>query len=227
MLTLTVVLAACVGSVSEPAETTSTPAPPPPSSTTTITTTPPTGGSDRVIDWSDSSPVALEDGWTVRSCEGDAPILCVERDGNTVGGVEANAFPIASFDALDPGADDKTNLQLFARSFLDTFEADRAAGCGADYRFAPIDPEPFPLGGEVGITYGFVGTTADDEPSELNLQYATIQDDHVVTVVAVAYDEGGCPGRDELSGFDSESLAAFRPYLEEILKVSPLPDLGI
>ena len=45
-------------------------------------------------------------------------------------------------------------------------------------------------------------------------------------IVAAAYDEGGCPGRDDTSGFDSATLHAFEPFLEIVLADSPLPDLG-
>ncbi len=42
-------------------------------------------------------------------------------------------------------------------------------------------------------------------------------------IVAIAYDEGGCPGRDDLSTWDSATLAEFRPLLEAVLRVTPLP----
>ncbi|MEX2423613.1 MAG: hypothetical protein WD990_06515, partial [Acidimicrobiia bacterium] len=41
--------------------------------------------------------------------------------------------------------------------------------------------------------------------------------------VAPAYDEGGCPGKDDLISFDCETLEAFQPHLEALLTNSPLP----
>ncbi len=178
------------------------------------------------VDWDDPSRAArFNGGWEVRACEGDAPLLCVSRDGAVVGVVEALAYPVASFDDLDVEADDAANLAALAAGFVEALGSDRAAGCGADYGFEPIDPEPVRLGEAQGLAYGFTGTRADGQPSELNLQYSAIVGDRIVSIVAAAYDEGGCPGRDDLSSFDSATLAAFRPMLEALLTITPLPAL--
>lgn len=179
------------------------------------------------VDWTDPGRVVTFDGgWAVRACEGDAPLLCVERDGTPVGVVEATTYPVASFDTLDPERTADENLRTLAAGFVETFEADRAAGCGAEYVFEPLPAAPFTLGAEPGVVYGFAGTMPDGQASELNLQYAAIVGDRIVAVTAIAYDEGGCPGRDDLSSFDSGTLAAFRPFLETVLINSPLPIVG-
>ncbi len=64
----------------------------------------------------------------------------------------------------------------------------------------------------------------DGSPSELHVQHAVIDGDHVVVIAAGAYDDGGCPGPDGLGSFDTETLTTFRPLLERILAVSPLPE---
>lgn len=46
-------------------------------------------------------------------------------------------------------------------------------------------------------------------------------------IEANGYDEDGCPGRDELSGFTSVGLAEFRRYLEQVLRASPLPAVPV
>ncbi|MGH8946084.1 MAG: hypothetical protein ACRDVL_08045 [Acidimicrobiia bacterium] len=209
-----VTIAACTGPTADPG---GTDAPMPDQ---------PRDGVGAMVDWEDTGKVVeLQDGWTVHACEGDAPVLCVEREGLPVGVVEAIAYPVSSFDDLDPAADPGTNLRAFAQGFVEAIGADRAAGCGPEYEFQPIPVEAFVLGGTPGIAYGFVGTMPDGRSSELNLQYATIVGDQVLSIVAIAYDGGGCPGRDELSTFDSDTLADFRPHLESLLHESPLPEL--
>jgi hypothetical protein len=186
----------------------------------------PQNGIGLIVDWSDPSRVLeLDEGWTIQACEGDAPLLCVEEEGVHAGLVEGLAYPIESYPDLDPTADTDTNLGAVARGFLESLRSDRSDGCGADYDFQPIEPEPFVLANTPGMVYGFVGTTSSGDPSELILQYATIVGDQIVLIVAAAYDEGGCPGRDELGAFESEALFRFRPYLEMVLHESPLPDL--
>lgn len=186
---------------------------------------PPTGDAP-IVDWTDSSKVLeLGDGWTVAACEGDAPLLCVSKDGVAQGGVEAASYDLDSIPDIDPEDDVDTQLRALAEGFMQAIGTDRAEGCGPDYVFEPIEPTPFVLANLPGMVYGFVGTMPDGRPSELNLQYATVIDAQIVTVAAIAYDEGGCPGRDDLGGFTTESLVSFRPYLEEVFHESPLPSL--
>lgn len=195
-----------------------------PRSPTTASPDQPPDDVGAVVDWEDPSHVVeLEGGWVVHACEGDGAFLCVERGRQAVGVVEALWYPITSFEHLDRDGDPKKNLDLFASGFVEAIGSDRAVGCGSDYVFEPFPVEDFVLGGTPGISFGFEGKMPDGSSSELNLQYATVVGDHVLSIVAIAYDEGGCPGRDELSGFDSVTLAEFRPQLEAVLHESPLP----
>lgn len=194
----------------------------PPTAVAPPTTSPASG----VIDWDDPTVVVeLGDGWTIQKCLGDGPFLCVERDGSPVGALEAMSYPVDSIDLLDPAADPADNLATFAEGFYEAIGTDRAAGCGDDYGFDPIGPNPVTLGGQEGIEYGFTGTMADGSPSELNIQYATIVGDQIISIAAIAYDEAGCLGRDDLSTWDSASLTEFRPYLKPVMEVTPLPEL--
>ena len=203
-----------------------------PSPTEPIATTPPDGDHPPddpapVARWDDPEAVVdLDGGWSVRACAGDAPLLCVDRGGHEAGSVEALAFPVDDFDSIDPDAPVDDQLRAFADGFVEALGSDRAQGCGEGYRFEPLERRPIVIAGLPGLAFGFEGALADGTPSELNLQYAAIHEDRILSIVAAAYDEGGCPGRDELSGFRSSDLAAFRPHLEALLPESPLPPVG-
>lgn len=184
-------------------------------------------GSAGLIQWSDPAHTAdLGGGWTARVCEGAGSFLCIEREGVAVGIVEALSYPVTSFDGLDPAVDVSVNLDAFAEGFHDAIGSDRTEGCGAEYGFEVLGPDSFQLAGDPGVFYGFVGMLPDGAPSELNLQYATIVGDDLILITAVGYDEGGCPGRDDLSSWDSIGLSEFRPFLEAALGDSPLPVVG-
>lgn len=220
---LAVTLAACT-QTAEPPGTAQTPVPTEPS---TAVPDPDPDVDAPILYWNDSSRTTeLGNGFTASACPGDAPLLCVFKDGEQVGYLEALAFPIESFPDLDPDGDTDTTLARFADGFFDDMAADRATGCGTDYVFERIDPEPIVLGNTPGIVFGFAGSMPNGDPSEYNLQYATIVGDTILTTVAAAYDEGGCPGRDELSGFRSADLIELRPHLEPALYESPLPHHG-
>ncbi len=215
-------LAACGGGMTVdtipttiPATTTPTTAP----ATTAPTTTMPL---PTVIDWDDrSTSVTLADGWTVAYCEGEAPFLCVSQDGEVVGLVELFIADPLTYDVYDPSRDDEANLRAMAAAFVAAFEEDRAAGCGADYLLEPLEPRTIALGEGTGLVYGFRGILGDGRPSELNLQYASLSHGRLILVVAAGYDEGGCPGKDEMVSFDSVDLAAFQPHFEDLLAAAP------
>lgn len=176
------------------------------------------------VNWSDPSVVVdLGDGWTIAACEGGAAMLCVSRDGEFVGNVEALRFPLESFDVVDPTADAAANLRAIAVDFLAAMELDRAGGCGSDYDFEQLPVADFAFDGRPGITYGFVGRTAGGGASELNIQFAAIDGGDLVLIATIAYDEGGCPGRDDTSGFDSASLEVVSDRIAAVLAVSVLP----
>lgn len=183
---------------------------------------------DRVplIDWSDPTVVAeLDGGWTVAACEGGAPLLCVERDGTVVGSVELISFPASSFTDVDPSRPVAENMAVIGSGFVQAMTEDRVAGCGPDYVLSPLELSSFSLGSLEGASFGYEGRWSDGRPSELNLQYGTVVGDSVVLIVAAAYDEGGCPGRDDTSGFDSATLANFRPHLERLLTGNEIPGI--
>ncbi|HSJ27943.1 MAG TPA: hypothetical protein VLB67_07005 [Acidimicrobiia bacterium] len=232
LLGLALLVAACGGSATEqttPSTTTTTTEPTTTTTQPTTTTTQPTTGT---IDWDDPSQVVtLPDGWSVARCEGEAPLLCVSRDGAILGLVEWFIADPYTYTIFDPEAEDETNLRAIAAQFVATFEEDRASGCGTDYVVEQLEPTAIDLGGTPGLAYGFRGTMGDGTPSELHLQYATLSHERFVLLAAGAYDEGGCPGKDDLVSFDSAALADFRPHLEALLASSPpvggTPDTGL
>ncbi len=177
-----------------------------------------------IIDWSDPTVVAdLDAGWTVAACEGGARLLCVARDGVVVGLVELISFPVSSFSDVEPSRPVAENMAVIGSGFVQAMTEDRSAGCGPDYELTPFELESFSLGSLEGASFGYEGRWSDGRPSELNLQYGTIVGDSIVFVVAAAYDEGGCPGRDDTSAFDSATLAEFRPHLERLLSGNEVP----
>lgn len=65
------------------------------------TTTPPI-----TVDWNDPDlDLEVGGGFRLRNCEGDAPLLCIERDGSTIGVIELTDHP---------GGDGQTLVQRVA-----------------------------------------------------------------------------------------------------------------
>jgi hypothetical protein len=225
---VTLSLALLVGACADATSDTTTPSP----TTTTTTNAPMTTTSTTVppieippeIDWDNPDNAAsVGVGWTVARCEGDAPLLCVARDGGLVGVVEWFISDPHAYGVYDPSASDEANLRAMAADFVDSFTVDRAAGCGIGYVVEAIEPEPIELRDGTGLVHGFRGTMSDGTPSEMHLQYRAFSQGRLILLAASAYDEGGCPGKDDLVSFDSAGLEAFRAHLELLLALSPLP----
>ena len=167
-----------------------------------------------VVDWFDDEAVVVFDGgWSVRSVEGDAPMLQVDRNGAVAGMIEALALPV---DSLDGGAD----LHAMVERYYADIAEDRANGCGYEIETAPVRDAT--VGGQGGVTYQFSGP-AGATPSERVISYATVLGDQVFLIVASAHDAGGCIGVDEDVVFTTDGLAEFAPLLERIVADTPLP----
>jgi hypothetical protein len=225
LLTLAVLVVACgadtVDETTTTQPTTTTTQPTTTTEPTTTTTVPSAGG---VFDWDDrSASLDFGDGWTVGHCEGEAPLVCVSRDGDLVGVLELFIADPLTYTAFDPAADDERNLRAIGADFVDAFQTDRASGCGADYVVEALEPRAIEMGGNPALAYGFRGALGDGSASEHNLQYATLSHGRLIFLVGAAYDEGGCPGKDDMVSFDSTTLAAFQPHLEAMLEASALP----
>ena len=194
-----------------------------PSAVPTDSATPP--AATGAIDWSTrNSTVVLPDGWEAPFCEGEAPVLCVHRDGEHVGVVEHAPFPLSSMPAVQEAMASGTVLDG-ARALVDDYYAehgaDRESGCPEDYQFAPEEPVDADVAGQPGLRYGFVVIDAAGVPVERNTAYVTIVGDQVHLITAVANEEGSCVGAGELE-FDVATLREFEPLLGEIARLSQL-----
>ena len=231
LVTLILLVGACAASTSDTTTTTATTTTTPTTTTTTTTTTSTTTTTTVLpveippaIDWENhNNPASVGVGWAVARCDGDAPLLCIARDGGIVGVVEWSIADPHTYDVYDTSANDEVNLRAMAAAFVEGFSVDRASECGTGYVVDPIEPEPIDLWGATGLVHGFRGTMSDGAPSELHLQYRVFSEGRLILLSASAYDVGGCPGRSGLVSFDSAGLEAFRPHLELLLTLSPRP----
>jgi hypothetical protein len=173
-----------------------------------------------------SGPVDLADGWRVRDCEGDAPLLCIELDGDVVGTLSLDSYPLTAEMAA---ADDETALAEALRAFADSravgIADDRVAGCGGGYRFRAEPVVDVTMAGHPGVRYGFRGTE-DGVLTEYVLSYATVEAGQIWIVVADGAADGGCMGDVELDLFDPVVLERFAPTLDRIVAGTPLPVAG-
>lgn len=170
-----------------------------------------------------AAPVDLGGGWRVADCDGDAPLLCVERGEEVVGTLELNHFPLSDELAAAEGeAELRAALRDFAASRHGDIAEDRRNGCGDDYLVEADPVAEVSMAGQPGVRYGFRGTDGG-VTTEHVVSYATVAADQLWIVVADGAAADGCMGDDELTLFDPEVLRDLLPLLDRVVAGTPLP----
>lgn len=113
-------------------------------------------GAEVVLDWTDPVPVEVEAGLVVGPCSGggEAPIVCVSRDGIDLALIEHGSAPLSSFPEVPAGTGSGAALDIISAGYLDSFGADRAAGCPG-WQFTATGPAAVPVAGSEGRAVGF------------------------------------------------------------------------
>lgn len=174
----------------------------------------PTGpGGAQAVDWSEGF-VVLDNGWTIESCQGDAPILCVRDGDRPVGTVEVSTYPA-----------DGTALTDRVADLYRMVEQDRASTCGADHVLDTDEPVAATVGGAEGLRYGFALRGPDGAVTEASHAYMVELAGALYVVNAAAQATGSCPGGLE-GAFTPADLDAFAAYLPGIAAGLPLPDFA-
>lgn len=178
-----------------------------------------------VASWAPDAPATeLPDGWTMRDCPGDAPIICVDRDGAIAGRLVLDSFPLDT--ALAAAEDDEATaaaLRANAESRIDGLKADRAAGCG--YEVTGDSIADVLMGGLPGVRAGIRSRSADGT-AELVMTYATVSSGQLWILVAESAAEGTCMDDAEMDLFTPSALDAFLPVLDRVVAGTPLPAAG-
>jgi hypothetical protein len=143
------------------------------------------------VDWSGEFSADLGNDYTLTRCEeGDAPIVCVNLDGEPVGIIEYLILDVATLTFLDGVEDPIESIRLLADDFLENFETDRSSTC-PHLTFVALEPEPGMVGGVDGLRFGFSETDGDVEV-ERNLLMAARSGEMVRLVNIAAVDAGAC-----------------------------------
>ena len=172
------------------------------------------------------SATTLGNGWTVRHCEGDAPLLCVRTgDGDVLGTVEFGSYPLTDeiAQALESGNLFEALEERVAEQ-QEWVETDRAEGCGQEYAFHPEPARRTTVGGEPAVAYGFSGIV-DGLEIERHRAYYAVHDGQLWVINAAAAHPDGCMtlGMGEFLPVD---LITFDPYLQAIAEGFDLAAAG-
>ena len=171
-----------------------------------------------VIDWDrEFEPILIDNGLVVKSCEGDAPLVCVTTDdGIDLGRVEHLSYPTAIRTVKD--------LKIEVRRFLASIQEDREQGCGAGYAFRRGAIPVRTVAHGQGVRFSFTGTSAAGRVVERTVGYMAISNGHLHVLNAAAYDQGGCLANE--GEFSVADLRAFAPSFAWLAATTPLRNQG-
>ena len=155
----------------------------------TTTTSRPPAAVTASVDWVDRT-VEVEgvEGFDIDFCEGDAPILCVSRDGEWIGGVELASFP-GGAGALDDG------VEAWVDDLVRTLEDDRRRGCDPSYALTADDTEAVPFAEREGFAYRLTGTV-DGRSVERVAGVGVVDGAHLHLLVLNALSDDACLARE-------------------------------
>ncbi len=227
LVLVTALAVGCTGPQAAPAPT--------PTPTPTSTETPTAEPTDApvvqpiVASYAPGAPAtALPDGWTIADCEGDAPLLCVGREGfdGVVGVLMFESFPLDRGLAAADGREAvlealRANAQLRMESLVE----DRAIGCGPTYDGSVEPMADLLVDGRPGVRSGF-RAVQDGEVVEHVVTYATVSAGQMWLLVAESARDGSCLDDAEMDLFAPDQLASFVPVLDRVVAGTPLPAAG-
>jgi hypothetical protein len=184
-------------------------------------------------------PTPAPAGWSVAPCEGQAPLLCVQKGTENVGYVHLSTFPLStmsefegmlrdagvnpdSLDLKDPEQAAKVRLALraFVENYHKIFMEDREATFGGTKTYQRLETREINIGDLPGLQYGFVVLNADGSVHERWLSHSAFDGKGLFTLVSSYY-----PGQpDAPFAFRSDAeLQEFVPFLPEIMRGLKMP----
>lgn len=176
------------------------------------------------IDWTARPAlVTFPGGWELTPCEGDAPLLCLARDGERVGYLELSTYP-ASVEEFPTAELTPDALVARAADAISSHRADRAQGCPDGYAFTAPEPAVVDFGGADGARFEFTVADADGEIVEHVVGFLTVRDHAMAILVAQATTSEACTYDPELTPFLPDALADFAPHLGAVAAGSVLPE---
>lgn len=166
------------------------------------------------IDWSarPTDPLALDGGFSVAGCEGDAPFLCISRNGEQAGLVEYLAFQASS------GASLSSLIEDDYRSFTE----DREQTCPPEFEVKTEEPSEAEVGGSEGMRSGYSVVDGDGRTVERYVKYWALEGGMVHLLAAEAQEEGTCSPA-EGPVFKDAALKSFEPSFAAIAEGSVFP----
>lgn len=168
--------------------------------------------------------VKLNDQWTVRDCDGDAPLICFASTTGASGKAELSTYSLNRNRRIQQDIADGGKQYAFRRWAYEnyrTFRDDRT-GCRDGYTFHPLRPKPATVAGREGIRFGFVLKDAAGRIVERSVTFGTVTKTQVVVIGVEGLNQRSClPILGDT--FTPSALKRMGPYVARMAATGRLP----
>ncbi|MBD2344785.1 hypothetical protein [Anabaena subtropica] len=185
-----------------------------------------------------SDSISAPNNWQVIPCEGETALLCVSSQGQRLGTVEVEIYPVtdnpdfqkhftelgipqgSQVDYQNPQFQSQIAkaLQAWVADSYNTFAKDHQAKYGNKIAFSTYPPQQLTIGKLPGMRYGLVRLKPEGGVQEQHIGYVT-SDSKQLYVITTSFNSDLSKGK-----FDNlENLAVFQPYLSAIAENLNLP----
>ncbi len=182
---------------------------------------------------------AAPNNWQVIPCEREVTLLCVSSQGQGLGTVEVEIYPlkdnpnfqkhltevgisqISQADLQNPQFQSKLSkaLQAWVADSYNTFAKDHQTRYANNITFSSYPPQQVTMGKLPGMRYGFVRLKPEGGVLEQYIGYVTL-DGTQLYVITTSFNSSLSKGKFE----KLENLAIFQPYLSAIAENLNLPN---
>jgi hypothetical protein len=170
------------------------------------------------------APVKVNDRWTLRDCDGDAPFVCFASTAGGEGKAELILFDLRQQERLqrdltEHGRDKA--LRRWAYDHYRHFRADRT-DCRKGYTFHPFRPRPATVAGRDGIRMGFAVKDAGGRVVERSVTFGTVTKTKLVVIGTEGLNRRSCIA---ILGetFTPSALRRMGPYVAQAAASGRLP----
>lgn len=174
------------------------------------------------ITWEQENSSVELNGWTVRACTQDAPLLCVERGGRPVGHIRMEDLPSLGQEASNSLDQVQAMLAVRTNTLYQSLAAERLERCGESYEIETDRPIPVTVGGERGLKYG-IRAAVDGRVVERTVGYRVLRGSIETIIEATAIEPGHCVEPLD-NGFTVDELDSFESVFDRVAADGSLPE---
>jgi hypothetical protein len=169
------------------------------------------------FDWAHpKNPITTSNGVQIKSCGGDAPVVCAYRDGKPVGQMELLTYDTTSDDA-------SLTLEMRIKDYYQNIGGDRKEICPRGYEVQTANPQEVVVAGKPGLRAELVIKDMSGKPVEKYVVSMMKSDNKLYVFTISGYEHGSCVSEEVAYTTIQNLNQGVSEAFEAVVKTSILP----